>query len=183
MLNPAIGLIEYSSIAKGIVASDVILKKAPVKIIFSASVCPGKYIILFTGDEASVLESLNAGKETISATYIDSLYIPNVHKQVVRAISGVTETFELKSVGIVETFSVASSIEAADISIKAAQVDLIEIRLAMGIGGKSFYTLTGEQDAVEAALSAGVNFIKEKGLLVASEIIPMPHKEMKGVLF
>lgn len=181
-MKPAIGIIEYKSIAKGIKATDYILKKAPVKILLSTPVCPGKYVILFSGDEASVYESLIEGKDKIRESIVDDLYLPNVDIDVINAIRGVTKVTEIDSVGILESFTVASCVEAADIAVKETNVRLIEMRLAVGLGGKSFFTLTGELHEVEASISRASSFCKEKGFLFTSEIIPAPHIDMKGVL-
>ncbi|RYD03716.1 hypothetical protein N752_18380 [Desulforamulus aquiferis] len=75
-------------------------------------------------------------------------------------------------------FSVATAIVTADTAAKAADVDLIEIRLGIGIGGKSFITMTGDVAAVKAAVDAGVVIASEKGMLVEKVIIPSAHKEL-----
>ena len=80
--------------------------------------------------------------------------------------------------GILESFSVASLIEGADAAVKASSVRLIEIRLAMALGGKAFCTLTGEVAAVQSAVDAGANLIGEKGLLVNKVVIAQPRKEL-----
>ncbi len=53
------------------------------------------------------------------------------------------------------SFSVASLTEAADAAVKTARVSLIEIRLAMALGGKAFATLTGDVAAVRSAVDSG----------------------------
>jgi len=84
--------------------------------------------------------------------------------------------------GIIECFSVASLIVAADTAAKAAGVELIEVRTAMGIGGKSFVTMTGDVSSVKAAVEAGVATLSEKGMLVEMAIIPSPHPHLKSSL-
>jgi microcompartment protein CcmL/EutN len=82
-------------------------------------------------------------------------------------------------VGVVETFAVASAILAADAACKRAEVRLIELRLARGLGGKAFFTLTGELGDVEAAIAAAEAILgAESGLLLRTEVIPRPHPEM-----
>ena len=142
MMQPAIGLIELNSIARGIITCDALIKKAPVKVISAMPICPGKYMVLFTGDEASVEESLKEGESVASEYQVDRLYLPNVHPQVIPAVSSLTEITALDALGIIETFSVASAIVAADVAVKAANISLIEIRLAKGLAGKSFVILT-----------------------------------------
>lgn len=179
--KPAIGLIELTSVARGVVSCDQMVKKAPVKLIRSHPICPGKYIILITGLVGPVEESIKIGKYYAGHTLVDELIIENIHPYVIPAINATTDVKKLLSVGIIETFSVASCIIAADKACKAAEIQLIEMRLGTGLGGKAYVTLTGQQHMVEAALSAGVSSIKS-GLLVKWEIIPAPHDDMDRVM-
>src|SRR5207244_7839300 len=82
------------------------------------------------------------------------------------------------ALGIVESFSVASLIEAADAAVKAANVQLIEIRLAMALGGKAFVTLTGNVASVQSAVDAGAQVVGQKGMLVNKVVIPGPRPEL-----
>jgi len=106
------------------------------------------------------------------------LIIPNVHESVFPAIRGMNVIDNPDALGIVESFSVAALIEGADAAVKAAQVQLIAVRLAMALGGNAFFTLTGTVADVKAAVEAAQEFIKEKGLLVNAVIIPGPRKEI-----
>ncbi len=63
----------------------------------------------------------------------------------------------MQAVGVMEYFSVTASIFSADAAVKAADVDLVDVRLGTGIGGKSFVILTGEVAAVTEAVKAGVS--------------------------
>ncbi|OGL42931.1 MAG: hypothetical protein A2161_09200, partial [Candidatus Schekmanbacteria bacterium RBG_13_48_7] len=168
---PAIGMVEFTSIAVGIHTCDTMLKKAPVYIVDAGPVCPGKYLVLITGDEESVKESVNVGVKTGDDTVVDFLIIPNVHHQVVPAVRGMTDVKQIKSIGVIETFTVASTITSADAAAKAAHVDLIELRLARGIAGKGYFVLTGELFEVEAAVEAGSGVIEKLGILARKRII------------
>ena len=55
---------------------------------------------------------------------------------------------------------------------------MIEIRLAMALGGKAFCTLTGDVAAVTSAVDAGARIIGEKGLLVNKVVIPNACQEL-----
>ncbi len=178
MEKNSIGLIELTSIAAGYQVADAMLKAAEVEIILSRTICSGKYIVLIGGDVAAVTSSVEAGSITGRGSVIDSFIIPNVHKDVFPAISGTSKVDLLQALGIVESFSVASLVEAADAAVKAARIQLIEIRLAMALGGKAFLTLTGEVAAVQAAVDAGAAVVAEKGLLVNKVVIPHPRKEL-----
>ncbi len=174
----AIGLIELSSIAAGFQAADAMLKTSAVELLLSRSICSGKYMVLIGGDVAAVRASVEAGKEASRGMVIDTFVIPNVHRDIFPAISGVTEVNLLEALGIVESFSVASLIEAADAAVKTARVRLIEIRLAMALGGKAFVTMTGDVSSVTSAVDAAAAVCSERGLLVNKVVIPNPRTEL-----
>ena len=174
----AIGMIEYSSIAKGIGSADEMLKAAQVELVISRTICSGKYINLVAGDVQAVKQSIAAGEDFAQETVIDTFVIPNVHPDVFPAMSGSTQVEGLDALGIIESFSVPSLIEGADKAAKAAEVKLIEIRLAMALGGKAFVTLTGPVGAVESAVAAGAEIISRAGMLVNTVVIPSPRKEL-----
>jgi microcompartment protein CcmL/EutN len=81
-----------------------------------------------------------------------------------------------------EFFSIAGAVLAADTAVKAGLVELIEVRLGIGIGGKAYVTLTGDVSSVEEAIAVGTRTAKESGMLVASCVIPSPSREVFGNL-
>ncbi|GIK22095.1 MAG: BMC domain-containing protein [Ignavibacteriota bacterium] len=177
-MKASIGLVELSSIAKGIEVSDAMLKRAEVQMIVNRTICPGKYMVLIGGDVDAVNASVETGVELAQDEIVDHFVIPNVHPSVFPAINGINVIEELDALGVIESFSVASIIECADAAVKAAPVNLITVYLAMAIGGKAYVMLTGDVGSVKAAVDAGVNVIKEKGLLVNKVVIPSPRKEI-----
>ncbi|MBQ3150577.1 MAG: BMC domain-containing protein [Clostridia bacterium] len=173
-----IGFLELNSIAKGIEAADCILKAAEVELLFAKPVCPGKYNILFTGEVAAVTASLEAGEAIAEHFVVDKVVIPRVHPQVISAINLTSQVADVGAVGVMEFYSITSAVYAADAAVKAAEVDLIEVRLGTGIGGKSFVVLTGDVSAVNEAVKAGVAVSETEGLVVSSVVIPNPRKEI-----
>ena len=178
IMQNSIGLIELTSIAKGYEVADTLLKTAHVEVVFNRSICPGKFMVMVAGETSAVASSIASGLDMAGDTVVDEFFIPNVHPDVFSAISGTRVIEDTGALGIIETFSVASVIEAADAAVKAADVQLIEIHLAMAIGGKGYVTLTGDVAAVNAAVEAGVESIREKGVLVNKVVIPQPRKEI-----
>jgi microcompartment protein CcmL/EutN len=178
-MEPAIGLIETNSIAVGIRVGDAMVKRAPVNLLEARTVCPGKYIVLVGGYTGPVGESMQAGKEAAADALVDQLFLPNVHPSLFPAIAGAVSMDEVEALGIVETISVASTIVAADAAVKAAAITLTEIRLANGLGGKSFTLMVGDVPNVQAAVEAGVQAIKEDGSLIRWVVIPQLHEDMR----
>jgi len=178
MAKNSIGLIELSSIAAGFQVCDAMLKAAAVDLVLSRSICSGKYMVMIRGEVGAVEAAVSSGLTAGNFAVIDSFVIPNLHESVFSAISGTTKIEALEALGVVESFSVASLIEGADAAVKAANVELIEIRLAMALGGKAFVTLTGNVAAVQSAVDAGAQVVGQKGLLVNKVVIPHPRPEL-----
>ncbi len=177
-MNNAIGGVELSSMARGFDVTDTMLKAAPVKLLLARTICPGKYIVLVTGEVADVQASVEAGGNRAGVSGVDRFVIPSVHPEVLPAISGTAVPGPLEALGVVEAFSVSAMIEAADAAVKAASVRLIEVRLAMALGGKAFATMTGSVAAVEAAVAAAAAAAGKRGLLVEKVVIPQPRPEL-----
>ena len=178
MAKDSIGLIELTSIAAGFQTADAMLKAAGVSLLLSRSICSGKYMVMVRGDVSAVQAAVSTGVQAARFSVIDSFVIPNLHETVFPALSGATKVEALEALGVVESFSVASLIEGADAAVKAANVELIEIRLAMALGGKAFVTLTGNVSAVEAAVGAAAAVVGQKGMLVNKVVIPSPRPEL-----
>jgi microcompartment protein CcmL/EutN len=175
-------MVEFYSIARGIEVADQMLKAANVDLLLSSATCPGKYITLVHGDIAAVESSVNTAVRMGGEFLVDHLIIPNVDEQIFPAITGSSSVDNIRAVGVIESFSIASLIIAADACVKAASVDLLELRIGSGIGGKSYVVMTGDVSDVNAAVKAGVEIIKDTGNIVCHTVIPSPHAGFKKIL-
>ena len=186
MSEPALALLELSSLARGIVAADAVVKRAVISLLECGPVSPGKYLLLFAGGVAEVTESLEAGAAAAGDALLDRLLLPGAHDQLLPAlragragVSGASLRQAGASVGIVELLTVASALRAADAACKAAEVELQLLHLARGIGGKAWFILRGELHSVEAAVEAATRAAGD-GLLAGAEIIAAPSAELRG---
>ena len=84
----------------------------------------------------------------------------------------------MKAIGMVEYKTVSSGIKAADLIVKTAEVELIEIRVARGMCGKSYVFLTGEVAAVSAAISKAEAAVSERGMYLDSSVIASPDAQL-----
>lgn len=178
-----IGFLELSSIACGVEIADAMLKAAKIKLIFSRASCPGKYYILISGQVSDVRDAIKEGEEKGGGFVVSSLVIAKVHPQVISAVNMSSMPVKVAAIGVMEFFSVAASLSAADIAVKAAIVELMDIRLGTGIGGKSFVVLTGETAAVTAAVEAAIQSQLDSGTIVHKTVIPNPRRELIASLF
>jgi microcompartment protein CcmL/EutN len=179
-LDPAIALIEFDSIARGIVAGDAMVKVSPLGSIYIGTVHPGKYLVLVSGDTASVEEAIATGHAVGSNAIVDSMFLPDVHPAVSAAICSSAEsaTFGGEALGIIETSTVAAVIDAADAGVKAARVDLMAVRLADGLGGKGYALFSGALADVEAAVEAAAERAEPTGSLLEQQVIAQLHGEI-----
>lgn len=179
---PALGFIELSSISRGLYLTDVVLKKAPIRVISSQPISSGKHVLLFIGDVASVQESHQAALEQCDGTLLREVFIAGVHEELTPFLETLWNQDQRplpvgESVGIVESSSLAAAILAADHALKCARVSLCRMRLGQGIGGKAYFTLTGRQDEVEAAAEAAEQTLKKLESYCRTDVIARPQDE------
>jgi microcompartment protein CcmL/EutN len=181
VIEPALALLEFSSIAAGVFAGDAMVKHAQLDVIHAGTVQPGRYLILIGGSVAEVEEALKAGQENALDSLNDHVFLPSVHPDVVRAISGGRILQINDALGIVETQTVPAAILAADKGVKGAQVSLVEIRLADGLNGKGLIFFTGLVSDVEAAIEL-ITGTLQSSQLVKQVVISKLHADMTAVL-
>lgn len=173
-MSKAIGMVEYRTVSSGITAADTMVKTSAVEVLEAHVVCPGKYIVLITGELSAVRASVDAAATKNPDMLTDSFVLGNPHEDIFRAIYGGAPVEDAKALGILETFSVPSIIVAADSAAKAAEVQLIEVRCARGMSGKSYMLITGTVASVSAAIEHAKQRISEEGTFLDSSVIPNP---------
>jgi bacterial microcompartment shell protein len=180
--KPTIAMLEFSSIARGIEATDALLKTAAVVVLRAKPISSGKYVTLFTGEVEDVKSALARGRDVGGASVVDELLLPSVHRDVLPAVTGRPASLPIEAVGIIETQTVASAIVAADAAAKTGAVRLVELRLGDGIGGRAFVTFTGEVSDVRVAVEAGSALAAERGFLKERVVIAKAHPDLAPFL-
>lgn len=174
-MGKSIGLLELKSIPVGIETADAVLKAANVELLTASPICPGKYIIIFCGAVGAVKSAMKRGCQVADVFLVGQHTIENVHDSVPAAIVGMTPVEKVDAIGVIETMTALTSVTVGDIAAKAANVRLMEIRLARGLGGKAFVILTGEVGAVRSAVNAVLQRLEDLGDITSSCVIPSPH--------
>ena len=176
IIQPALALLEFGSIAAGIKAGDAMIKRSPLDLIKAGTVQPGKYLVLIGGAVADVEEAIDAARITEPNTLVDIVFLPDVHPDVVAAVGGARRTDDGEALGVIETATVAAIIQAADAGVKGARVNLRELRMADGLGGKGYLLFGGSVADVEAGVSIGS--ARVGGQLIRDTVISQLHPEM-----
>ena len=171
-------MVEFKTVSSGITAADTMLKTAEVEIVEAQTVCPGKYTAIVSGDLSAVKAAVDAAAAQCPQHLIDSFVLGNPHDDIFPAIYGATNVEKIRALGIFETYDAASIIVAADTAAKTAIVDLIELRIAKGMCGKSFMLVTGEVSAVAAAIEKAKATIADRGMYLDSSVIAHPDRQM-----
>ncbi|MBL9137897.1 MAG: BMC domain-containing protein [Verrucomicrobiales bacterium] len=175
MNGSSVGLLELTSVAAGFAVADAMLKAANVRLLLSRSICSGKFMILIGGDAAAVASAVATGTVAAAGCLIDQTVLSNLHPDVLEAIGRPGTGEASGALGIVESFNVATLVEAADAAVKAATVTLLELRLAMALGGKAFAVFTGDVASVQSAVDAAKRVLAEAGVLVNAVVLARPH--------
>ncbi len=181
MTHEALALVEIDGLPRCLAAQDAALKRAPVTVLCSAPLSPGKAVLIFAGGVAAVEESLAAALAVVGERLVDQLFLPGVDPEVLAAVRRPPEPALPVCLAILELTSLAATLRAADAAVKTAAVRIGRLHLGSGFGGKGYFTLLGPQAEVEAAVLAAAELAGEK--LTDHEIIPAPHEELAAGAF
>ena len=176
----SIGVLELSSVGIGYLIEDKMLKAASVDLLIARTICSGKYLIVVGGLVSDVEAAIDAGLAAADEAIIDHLVLPNVHESVFPALgqSVSLSPDQAGALGVIETFSGTSVLAAADAAAKAARITLFRIHVAMALGGKGLFLMTGSVADVRAGVQAGAEAARQRGLLVSEIVIPRPQREL-----
>lgn len=180
-ISPAVAIWEFASIAHGVNAADAIAKGSPINVLYTGTTHPGKYVVLVAGDVASVDVAATI-VEGLDVPVLAHVLLPDVAPTVVDAMvsSDTGAGVESDAVGIVETDSISSGVDAADAAVKAADVALRSLVMADGLNGKAFFVIDGVVGDVDAAVEAAVE--RAGSGHIASVVIPQLTDQLRDDL-
>jgi microcompartment protein CcmL/EutN len=185
--GPALGVLEIGTIARGVVAADAGLKRAPAVLLHSRAVSGGKHLVMFEGGVAEVEEALAAARFIAGDLVLDRVELPAADDQVWPMLGAPIAPPDwaadeaAEAVAIIETRTVCAAIAAADAACKVALVQVRDTRFAVDLAGKAYFTLTGTLDAIEAAAAAARAAADDR--IVGLEVIARPSPDLRGKLF
>lgn len=187
--GPALGLLELTTIARGLVVADAALKRAPAVLLSSRTLSGGKHLVVLAGGVAEVDEAMAAGRAVAGDRLRDRVELAMADDQIwpMLVAGGLvtpadwTDDPAAEALAIVETATVCAAIAAADAACKVADVTVRDVRLAVDLAGKAVFTLTGALDAIDAAVIACREAAGDR--LVDLERIAQPAPELRGRLF
>ncbi|MBN1298412.1 MAG: BMC domain-containing protein [Actinobacteria bacterium] len=173
-----VAAVEFKSISRGLIVTDEMVKAAKVRLLLATTLCPGKYLTIVSGDVAAVEKSLKVAEQIGGRHVFSSFVISGIGPEVLDAISGKVISKIKDAIAIIESLQMANIINAADIAIDSANVEIAELRLGKGCGVNSFFIITGSLTAVNEAAASAAGFLKEEGSLIAYRVIANPDREL-----
>jgi microcompartment protein CcmL/EutN len=173
-------MLECDTTATGLAAADMVLKTADCPLFKGTTVCPGKYLLVFGGQIAAVREAYSQVEKTFAGHLYDGFVLGNAAPGLLQALANgsVPEKSPGHALGILETFSASAAVYGADAALKAANIQVMEIRLAQGMAGKGMVYLCGPVAAVQAALAAASEVVKQNGGICTSGCLAAPHPSL-----
>ncbi|WP_207695894.1 hypothetical protein DOK67_0002872 [Enterococcus sp. DIV0212c] len=149
----SIGVIELKSMAKGMDALNELTKNYEVNIHLAKAICPGRYLILYTGVVGQIKQSEDFFKEQYKKEIIKTTAIFRVSPQIIHRLNRKQHIVgTLSAIGIVEVNSTVGLIKLCDTALKASAVELLEIKVTIGMAGKGYFLVNGEVGNVTTAI-------------------------------
>lgn len=170
-----LGVVEVRSIAAGVDLADGMLKAADVELMRASTVCSGRYLIFVSGEREAVSTSLHFARDSgraLSGAFV----ISNVSPGLLAALKRGSQAREGDALAVIECRNVSSGINAADIALKRAAVDLLRLITGQGINGKAYFVLGGDVAAVREAAAAAQESLGDK--LIELVVLPRPETSL-----
>ncbi len=178
----AIALLEFDTVAAGILASDYMVKRSPIALLRCGTIHPGRYLILVGGSVASTEEAYAAGMQVGESQGVLSgnVFLGDVHPYLHDAVLGIRRDVEGDSLAVVETHSSPALLAAVDAAVKSTPVVLSEVRLGDDLGGHALALMSGDLFDVETAIDICTE--RSGDQLLASTLLPRLDSDLRSVL-
>ena len=147
-------LLEFKTIAAGVLASDLMVKRSPIALLRCGTIHPGRFLILVGGSVASTQEAYAAGTQLgeIEHSLSGSVFLGDVHPFLHDAVLGIRRDLAGDALAVVETRSSPALLAAVDAAVKSTPVMLCEVRLGDDLGGHALALMSGDLSDAETAL-------------------------------
>ncbi len=178
----ALALLEFETIAAGILASDLMVKQAPIALLRCGTIHPGRFLILVGGSVASTEEAFMVGVQLgeTKRSLTGSVFLGDVHPILHDAVLGARRDLAGDALVVVETRSSPALLAAVDAAVKSTPVVLSEVRLADDLGGHAVALMSGDLTDAETAL--GICADRAGDQLLARTLIPRLDPDLRQLL-
>jgi microcompartment protein CcmL/EutN len=178
----ALALLEFETVASGLLASDLMVKRSPIALLRCGSIHPGRFLILVGGSVASTQEAYEAGMQVGEAqrSLSGSIFLGDVHPYLHDAVLGVRRELVGDALAVVETRSSPALLAAVDAAVKSTPVMLCEVRLGDDLGGHALALMSGDLSDAETALDICTDRAGDQ--LLARTLLPRLDPDLRSLL-
>jgi microcompartment protein CcmL/EutN len=178
----ALALLEFETVASGVLASDLMVKRAPIALLRCGTVHPGRFLILVGGSVASTQEAFEIGVKLgeTERTLRGRVFLGDVHPSLHDAVLGGRRDLAGDALAVFETQSSPALLAAVDAAIKSTPVELCEVRLADDLGGHALALMSGDLTDAETALAICAERAGDQ--MLAQSLLPRLDSDLRRLL-
>jgi microcompartment protein CcmL/EutN len=180
--HAALALLEFETIAGGVLASDLMVKRAPIALLRCGTVHPGRFLILVGGSVSSTEEAFGVGVELgkTERSLRGCVFLGDVHPTLHDAVLGTRRDLAGDALAVIETRSSPALLAAVDAAVKSTPVVLCEVRLADDLGGHALALMSGDLTDTETAL--GICTDRAGDQLLTRTLLPWLDPNLRRLL-
>lgn len=178
-------MIEIGDVPAGLAALDALAKEAPVVVLAAGTIQGGHFLLSFAGDVEPVELAFARAILRAGRSVVNAVLLPHAEPRILPALRDGTVTLPAPgdALGVVQTGSPPTLLRALDAALKGATVELVELRVAEGLGGRALATLWGHQTDMEAAIElATAAFSRGRPDGCTTAVIPNADPEVSRAL-
>ena len=178
----ALALLEFETIAAGVLASDLMVKRSPIALLRCGTIHPGRFLILVGGSVASTEEAFIVGLRLGEAerALSGSVFLGDVHPTLHDAVLGARQAMQGDALAVVETRTSPALLAAVDAAVKSTPVLVCEVRLGDDLGGHALALLCGDLTDIETALTICTERAGEQ--MLARSLLPRLDPDLRALL-
>ena len=183
--GPALAMLLLGDIPPGLFVLDALAKEAEVEVLQTGTIHCGRYLILFGGEVGPVERAWRRALDTAGSQIVDEVLLPHAEARLAPAVrAGAIRWPALgDTLGVLQAATPPALLRAVDAALKGALVDLVELRVGDGLGGKAVASLWGETHDVEAAIDlARASFEKAGAHDSSTAVVPRADPAVREAL-
>jgi len=180
--HAALALLEFESIGGGVLAGDLMVKRAPIALLRCGTIHPGRFLILVGGSVSSTEEAFTVGVELgeTERNLRDCVFLGDVHPTLHDAVLGARRDLAGDALAVIETRSSPALLAAVDAAVKSTPVVLSEVRLVDDLGGHALALMSGDLTDAETALAICTDRAGDQ--LLTRTILPWLDSNLRQLL-
>jgi microcompartment protein CcmL/EutN len=157
-------MLQIADVPLGLRSLDALVKEAPVEVFAAGTVQSGHYLVAFGGGVEAVTRSFDRAQALAGGALTGRVLLADAEQRIVPAFRDGVVRWPAPgdALGVVQSGSCPVLLAAVDAALKGALVDLVELRVGDGLGGRALATLWGEIHDVEAAIELACRAISDQ---------------------